>query len=119
MTTCTASRPPQCQVGDAASELSSGGRKRQHRQLVCDLHAAPNPHFSWMALPVLPWACPAGSEVRYNAHHGAQVIDVNATSAEFRFYAATSPEHALIDCYRITKDEGGENTYEDCVSQPF
>lgn len=72
-----------------------------------------------MALPVLPWACPAGSEVRYNAHHGAQVIDVNATSAEFRFYAATSPEHALIDCYRITKDEGGENTYEDCVSQPF
>lgn len=73
-----------------------------------------------MALPHPPLADPpAGSTVRYNAHHGAQILDINATTAEFRFYAATSPKPTLIDCFRIKKGAGGANTYEDCRFETF
>lgn len=61
-------------------------------------------------------ACvPAGSTVRYNAQHGAQLITINATTVELAFWAATSPTSpTLIDCYAITQ-QGAAVTYSSCM----
>lgn len=54
---------------------------------------------------------------RYRAQHGAQIVDVDASSAEFKFYAATpsAASPTLVDCYRIRKAADGTKTYEECT----
>uniref|UniRef100_A0A383W657 Fibronectin type-III domain-containing protein n=1 Tax=Tetradesmus obliquus TaxID=3088 RepID=A0A383W657_TETOB len=57
-----------------------------------------------------------GSEARYNAVHGAQLLTLTDTTADIAFYAATDPS-SLIDCYRITKAAAGGVTYGACTPQ--
>jgi hypothetical protein len=53
--------------------------------------------------------------VRYNAQHGAQLININSTTAEVAFWAATSATNPTqIDCYALTK-EGSSVTYSSCM----
>jgi hypothetical protein len=59
--------------------------------------------------------------MRYNAVHGAQLIDIDSTTADISFYAATNPANPLasqIDCYRITKAPNGGVAYSACTARP-
>jgi hypothetical protein len=61
----------------------------------------------------------AGSAVRYNTVHGAQLITLNASTADISFYAATDATNAFaspIDCYRLTKQPGGAVSYSTCAA---
>jgi hypothetical protein len=55
--------------------------------------------------------------VRYNSVHGAQLINLNSTTAEISFYAATDPTNpyaTFVDCYRLTKQANGTISYSTC-----
>lgn len=57
----------------------------------------------------------AGSALRYNSQHGAQLMNVNSTHAEIAFWAATSPTSpTLVDCYTLVK-QGSAVTYSGCM----
>jgi hypothetical protein len=62
---------------------------------------------------------PAGSAVRDNSVHGAQLITLNATTADVAFYAATdanNPYATQVDCYRLIKQSsGGAISYSSCA----
>jgi hypothetical protein len=65
------------------------------------------------------FTCCAGSAVRYNAVHGAQLITLNSTTADVAFYAATDATNAYaspIDCYRLTKQSSGAVGYSTCAA---
>jgi hypothetical protein len=50
--------------------------------------------------------------------HGAQLIYVDAESADISFYAATDPADPFasqIDCYHINKGASGSVTYSACT----
>lgn len=51
--------------------------------------------------------------MRFNAQHGAQLININATTAEIAFWAATNPP-TLVDCYAITQ-QGAALNYSTCM----
>jgi hypothetical protein len=62
----------------------------------------------------------AGSTIRYNAVHGAQLLTITDTTIDIAFYAATDPANALasqIDCYRIAKGATNSVSYSACTPQ--
>lgn len=56
-------------------------------------------------------AC-SGSAVRYQASHGAQLIEATATTISFKFYAVGN---VLVDCYQISKASPGTLAYSTCM----
>ncbi|WIA29649.1 hypothetical protein OEZ86_012135 [Tetradesmus obliquus] len=61
----------------------------------------------------------SGSAVRYSTTHGAQLLTINATTADIAFYAATdatNPYASQVDCYRLTKPASGAVAYSSCAA---
>jgi hypothetical protein len=54
----------------------------------------------------------SGSAVRYQASHGAQLIEATATTISFKFYAVGN---VLVDCYQISKTSPSTLAYSTCM----